>query len=383
MNYKQANDRKAELYSTIRNLQHKVKAEGRPMTEQEYKDFTQAENAIQEIDFELRQMKQEESQYNWTGTKQDSRAIVGTAFLEEMKGCVNGKQRGFGNNEVRATISAVTTSTSFGGEAVPENVLDQVFFENVANDSFLGQLSVIDTSGAGTTKVPKLERGNGPSVEGRADETTQLVGSTLQFTANTFDPENMYVLTRFANNLIRDGIPATGGAILRACQQELKQHLTTCVLSGDATTNGEFDGLDNYTGVQTVDAGGLLTDWEFVIDAYEALLTKNVMKGNVKAVMHPTVWKQIAGFAGTDGHYIDRPNELEGLDIIVTSAAPTTSLYIGDWSQIYLGMSGDFQMTLTERYADYDQSAFLLLSRADMKIFDEEAMCIIQGISAV
>ena len=388
MNLKSIYDRKAELFNTIRNIQHRMHQDERPMTPAEYKQFTQAGNEIEELNMKIKTFEGQESSYN--ATNNNPARIVERALMDSIKATVTGKLRGFDRDFLRTTISATTTDTAFGGHAVPDATLNQVFFEALSVTDFLAEMTVIDIAGAGSTKVPKIERGNGPTVEGRADETTQLVGSTLQFTANTFTPRDIFILTRNSNSLIRAGIPVTGQAILQACRRELRQHLAQCVLSGDATNPGEFTGLDNYAGVPTVDAGSAaLTNWNPIIDAYESLLSKNVNKQNIAAVVSPAVWSQIARFTCSDNHPINMPKELEGMRMIVSSAVADTygagsdesRIYIGDWSQMFLGVSGNFEMTLNERFADFDMTGLLLLTRADMQIYDEEAMTIITNIA--
>ena len=54
---------------------------------------------------------------------------------------------------------------------------------------------------------------------------------------------------------------------------------------------------------------------------------------------------------------------------------------MADWSTVKLGVEGQYNMRLVERYADYDQTAFMVVVRADLKLFEPNFACIIENIA--
>lgn len=268
---------------------------------------------------------------------------------------------------------------------IQTSVADDVYLEAVTDGNFLERFNRIPVS-AGYLTQPKVERGNYPTGETKA-AADALVGSGLTFSSDAYTPHNIYVMSRYHKDLVRDNNTA-GGFFWRAIRAGLQKKLHQLCLYGTTATAGEFNGFDNITGKQTVGGGSaVLSDYSLLVSGAKKLLDVYTPLENILAVMNPVLWAQLTNLAETTGKYIDGPARLSPVQMMTNPEVPTnystdkTRIYMFDPTAVNLALFGNFEITLDQRYAEYDHAAALAVFRCDMKLPDVEKLVIVEPIA--
>lgn len=173
----------------------------------------------------------------------------------------------------------------------------------------------------------------------------------------------------------------------------MAQELDRVVLAGSGSSN-EPTGIRNATGVTELSIGtngAAITDWTEILDLWEDLAEANA--GEIgAAIMAPRTRTTISKFKDTTNQPLGRPDVLRELPLLATSqvgiaetqgtASDASTLYIGDWSEVMLGIRTQFTLrTLRELYAGNFQLGFLAVLRADIQLARPAALGRLIGIT--
>jgi len=271
---------------------------------------------------------------------------------------------------------------------IQTSVSNDVYFELTTDGNFLQEINRVSIDNGGYLTVPKIERGNYPVAETKAQDAA-LSGTDLTVTSDTFTPHDVYAFVRYHKNVVRDNPTASPAAIWTATRTAVAKKLHQLCLYGDDSNAGEFDGFDNLTGIQTVAGGSaVLSDYNKITEAAKKLMDKYTPIERMVAVMPPILWKQLADLQETTDAYLDPPSRLTGMrmmtnpEVLETYNTNTeTRIYVFDPMEITMALFGNYELTLVERYAEYDHAVAMSIFRADMKIHDVEKLCIVQAIA--
>lgn len=271
-------------------------------------------------------------------------------------------------------------------QIIQTSVSDDVLFELTTDGNFLEEVQRVNVMG-GYLRTPKIERGNYPVAETKAMDAA-LSGTDLTFTSDLHQPHNIYAHTRYHKDLIRDNFGAAS-YIWNATRTGVTKKLHQLCLYGNDSTAGQFDGFDNISGVQTVDAGSVaLSSYDKISEGVKKLLDKYVRLENIIGVMNPVAWLQLAKLFEAGAGYIDGPTAISQVrmmtnpEVLTTYATNTeTRIYLFDPKQVILSLFGQFEITLNERYAEYDHAAAMFVFRCDFKVPDVETVCIVTDIA--
>lgn len=271
------------------------------------------------------------------------------------------------------------------GNIIQSSVAADVYLEALTDGNFLERFNRIPVT-SGYLVQPKVERGNFPVGETKA-AANALAGTGLTFTSDSYTPKNIYVLARYHKDLVRDSDSAAG-FFWRAIRAGLQKKLHQICLYGSTGVDGEFAGFDNITGKQTVAGGGaVLSDYSLIVSGAKKLMDVYTPLNNMLAVMNPVLWAQLTNLAETTGKYIDAPGRLAGVEMMTNPEVLTnystdkTRIYMFDPAAVNLALFGTFEITLDQRYAEYDHAAAMAVFRADLKMPDVEKLCIIEPIA--
>lgn len=205
------------------------------------------------------------------------------------------------------------------------------------------------------------------------------------------------ILLKASNFWLEDSAYQIGGQVITDMAiSALNEAIIKVALHGVAL-DGQPIGLDAITGVQTVAAGGALVDYTKHIEAARKLLAANVMRESITGIMSPKGWEQIQTLRETvdvdddpTGQHFLMPPGIVDLPQFVSSAVRedygttpnfTTRIYLGDFSNLMIGMSGPRVQILKERYADELTTGFLVHLRIDVQAIRPTAFCRIEGIA--
>jgi HK97 family phage major capsid protein len=199
-----------------------------------------------------------------------------------------------------------------------------------------------------------------------------------------------------SNNLIDDAI-VTGGidALIRNSISQKYARLIDQVLIYGQTGNAGNPGLANESGLLTQNASGAPTTYLPISQAAALVRGQSVEPSGW--VWHPGNQAEFAQLKDTLNQPMrmtpdiaDIPNVPSALlNYQVESGTAFTggsasSLYLGDWSYVVIGMRTDGIQTrmLTERLAEFNQTAFFSSSRFSIRtIWPGKAMCRLYGIA--
>ncbi len=323
-----------------------------------------------------------------------TRDFDGFSFGRLVRAAVTGDRSGLSDAEVRALGEG---SDATGGVVVPtqlsSNIIDRARAQSVAIQA--GCLTAPMTEG-NKLVLAKLEGGNTAvwHVENAPDlEETDQTWERIELTARSViaGPQ---LLSR---ELYEDLSPEAEATIERELASAVALAFDLAVLEGTGT--GQPLGIANTPGVNAVVMaanGAKPTSWAEVVKAWFAV-KKNNGDDPTAAIFHPRDAENYALLTDTTGQPLRKPPTIENLPILTTTQIATdrdqgtltgaaSNGYVGDFSQVVIGVRPEFSIrliTLKERYATPAfQVGLLAYLRADVAVVRPEHLTKIVGLKA-
>jgi HK97 family phage major capsid protein len=282
---------------------------------------------------------------------------------------------------------------SAGGYTVPE-VIATEFVDRLRPKSRVLQAGAnVITIDDKTSKYSLAKLVNGLTVEWKA-ENSQQSPADPSFGQVAFEFKTARALCVLSNELLQDSINIEA-AINTEAVRGFASEFDRVALVGSGS-GSEPTGIKGYAGAQVVSMptnGAAPTNYDEIIALIQELQSANVeVDGMTPAIMHPrTLASYNALKSGVDDQPLRRPTYIENMPFMHTTSVPindtygsssaASKLFIGDWTQLYFGMRLNVTIQpLKERYADYNQTGFLIVARLDVKPFHEAAFGYIRGL---
>jgi len=197
------------------------------------------------------------------------------------------------------------------------------------------------------------------------------------------------------NNVLRDSTPDTERLIAGIFERKINDELLKMVLTGDSSGTSEFDGLDNYSGVNSVDAGSVvLADYDKIVESITTTMANNAMLESIGSIVPINVAQQLnqlkTGIASDNSPLVppDIFGKLKGWHY--TTGVPETyesstetRCYFGDFSQMIIGFGGQFELRSEHIEANSDSTVYYLIYRADLVLIDPAKFTILTDITLV
>jgi HK97 family phage major capsid protein len=287
------------------------------------------------------------------------------------------------SDEARALVSS--------GSALiqSENIVDEVVY-SLQSSNFLSGAGVQYVATTNNRQVPKIS--SYPTAQW-ITEGQQVSDSQPSIEALKWEFKDLAVLVKVQNNVLNDAAVSVEGLINQVANNAINDAILKAVLYGSGSS-GQPLGIDNYTGVLTVDMatdGAAITDYTKHTEAVKKLLQTNNDLDKISFVQSPTSFQQVNDLQVELGNYQLPPFDYRNNSVFTTSAvkedydqgttANTTRIYVGDFSKLVIGVGDEISVKLVERYADYLQTAFMVHMRVDIKPLFEDSFCIIKGIT--
>jgi HK97 family phage major capsid protein len=212
---------------------------------------------------------------------------------------------------------------------------------------------------------------------------------------------SLAVIVKVSRELLEDATAGGGveNALSNAFAAQAAQSLDYAALFGTGTANNPDAvpglptdaprGIAATTGVAKTSLGtnGATLDWDDLLDAQHELATRN--EEATASITAPRTVRDLRKLKDSTGQYLTPPADLP--PTLATNLVPVnqthgtattaTSLIMGDYSQLYLGIRTDLQIIpLRERYADNGQVGFLLWFRGDVAVARPGAFQVVEGI---
>ena len=239
------------------------------------------------------------------------------------------------------------------------------------------------------TSFPKVS--TYPTVQWMASGD-QLAASEPTITSVDFNLKDVAVLVKVENNVLYDSTPEAAVMIQRTMEKAINQAILQAVFSGSGSKQPV--GLDSMEGVQSFVPVEYL-DFDFLIDGVTMLLNKNVPLENIGLIASPKVWSYLSKMKTgieNDSTPLIKPFDLSDMKdsgmLHITTAisdeygtgSNESRIYMGDYSQLAIGMGGPYALTIVEKYSDYLQTGFQLHMRIDVQSYLSDNFVRIEGL---
>jgi len=313
----------------------------------------------------------------------NSRGPQGVSLGGLMHGMLGGKT----SSAVRASLTEGTDSQ--GGFTVPERLLAEFI------DS-LRQQSVVFNAGARalaldaqSTNIARLD--TDPTWTWRAEEAA-VTESTPSFSSINLVPKSVAVLIKASHEVLQDSINIEE-ILFNALVNSAAIAVDNAVLTGSGSSNQPL-GIINTVGIGNVDMGtdgAHMGSYDDIIEAYYEIARQN---GGIPsaAIMHPRTYKDIAKLGESAGQPLLRPDLIRDLPFLATTGMPidetkgsssdASSVLVGDFSQVIVGIRQDFQLeVLRELYREKLQVGFIAHLRVDVAVTRPQHFCRIEGVT--
>lgn len=242
--------------------------------------------------------------------------------------------------------------------------------------------TVFDTDGS-PVRVPVAPGTKADSLQWIGE--SELIPSTdYDFSEISLLPSTMKsikTLTRFSNELSRQSIVALDSVLQSRIVSDVAARYDAQLLGvgGDGITTPK--GLFGLTASEDVDVVGKLSIGT-VMEGLQVAMTNNVQTEGMVLLVRPENFVQLRSEADADGRSLVQPDASKGLsspilgtNVVISNRIPEGRAALVRPSD--LGFARDIfpQVTrLTERFADYDEQAIRVVSRADLGILDSSGL---------
>jgi HK97 family phage major capsid protein len=229
-------------------------------------------------------------------------------------------------------------------------------------------------------------------------ENAQITENGPTFDQITWVPQALPCLVRCSNELLMDTKADMHSVIVNTMTKAIALELDRVCLRGSGTAP-EPKGIRNVSGVTitplgtngvTPTASASANTWDAVQVAARSLRSANFEPSSMLA--NARTVSEFAGLRDTQGRYLSPPSDVASIPFLDTSQILTTevqgtsgavasSIYLGQWDQLLLGIRSELQIqVLDQRYSDLYQTGFIAVLRADVALAHTAAFQIVSGI---
>lgn len=367
---KQLLERRAQLYDDMQLLTDVAKHEKRNFTADEAQTWNAKMRETLAITDQIKEINDDLLQPTFTGEKK-----TGDLILEGMRAL-------YRNEQTRAFTLAGTTATITN----PSVSTDWFLTLKAQNPLFKAGARLLSTRNYTQWPVETTA----PAVVWFDEGDTMTPDSTGVIGSKKVTYRTASILINASNFWLEDSEGDIGGAIISKMATDAINEAIGKVCLNGVSANGQPVGLDSVANVQTVAAGGALTNYSKPIEAVRKLLAANVEREKIHAIMSPQGWEQMQLLADQNDQFLMAPPGIADIPQHVTSAVLenygtdpnfTTRMYLGDFSNMLVAAEGPRIQILKERFADKFETGFLVHLRIDMQVLRPTTFCRIEGIA--
>lgn len=251
---------------------------------------------------------------------------------------------------------------------------------------------------AGAQVIPMSERKltlpkwvSDPSVQWRLEEAAVAESAGTVGTVNLV-AKSLAGYTKLSREILSD--TDLGDILVNAYASAVAQAFDYAALKGSGTdpTPLGLSANTNITNKAAVVTNGATLTWEHVLDAVGSVRTLNEEPNAV--IYHPRNELALGKAKDTAGQYLDVPRYVSGIQRLATGTLPTNetegtsgavcnSMFIGDFSQLMLGVRSQFEVELHPGpLATNGQVLLVIHFRGDVAVGRESAFAVRTGLKA-
>lgn len=377
---------RAAAVSKMEKLDKKV--QGRSMTDEEEADWNKIGDKIDDLTTKIERGRRYKQRKAKAARIADGLAEHTTDAENPLSAALTamseGQVRSITDANLPDIMQRAVTSVGAGDTIQGDNKLGEYFFTPLQNQP-LGAI--------GLEIVPNVVQNEAVVNFTDLPATTIHAEGTEITEGGIISKLLIYILKNFVlrvdivNNVIRDAVTDWGRILREAFNVSLDAKLTAQFLRGPGGT--EITGIDNVAGVQTVDAGSTTLNWDMILQSVQKIVAQNGVLDRIAVVMHPAAWLQLQSLKDTTGQQITMPSGLMDVNMVVHTAVATdygagndeTRVYVGDFSTCKLGIGGKYEITNAAAKADHDVTQYIMVYRADLKVFHPERIVRIENVA--
>ena len=378
MNFKELEEKRAQLQEEMESLLSTAKSEERAMTEEESAKFDGLEKEIKNIDATLAAEKRAEE---LKITKEEE--PMPEVRAEETKVTEESEVRAFEafvrNNleELRAGEQQLTEGNN--GAIVPTTIANKIIEEVRDMVPFLTLGDVYNTNGKLSVPVYSEDSTNYINAD-YVDEGTSLVDNIGEFTSVDLTGYVIGALALVSNKLISNTEINITDFVVRKVAEAIAEKLETEFVVG---TNNKITGVLGATVRVTAAATGAITYDELVSLKHSI---KKRFRKNAKWIMNDATYEAICKLK--DGkqqpYFKDDEYKILGCEVLISDSMPTMAasakaIVFGDLSGYSIKMTKKVEVKiLRERFAERNMVGVIGYGEYDGKITDGKKLAVLQ-----
>ena len=274
------------------------------------------------------------------------------------------------------------TSTTGSGALQDPIVREDYFAAAMAKHDFFAK------TGIPVKNVPNYSQWpifGDPAPTWQAAEGDQVSESSMTITSKKIEMKTCAILVKLSKQLVRDGGDLVERMINDALLKAFADELGRVVLRGNGTT--EPLGIDGTDDVEEYSVSGdLITNWTPHLRILKQVHENGAVPDNCSWIAGSNGMLQIESLDDSTGQYLQKPPVLTSMPYVYSSHVGETydtnktRVYLGDMSNVIVGVAGPYILPLREKYADYLQDAFILFAGVDTLVRRPAEIGIIKNI---
>lgn len=250
--------------------------------------------------------------------------------------------------------------------------------------------SVLTRAGARTIAMPTgqlaIARVTGDPIVTWHGESADVPDANPTFGRVTLSAKTAVCKVRYSLELSQDSAnleEQLAGVVTRA----MGAALDSAGLIGTSTNAlAAPAGLLGLAGRNSVTGVGAPADNDFLIDAVAELLADNADMATIGALVgHPLLWKALAKLRTgitSDATPLQAPAEIARLPRLWTTAIPSTTAIIANWSDVIIGLRQSLTIKLLDSHlASNLDGTLLAYMRADVQCVRPDSICTLEDIT--
>ena len=378
MNFKELEEKRAQLQEEMESLLSTAKSEERAMTEEESSKFDGLEKEIKNIDATLAAEKRAEE---LKITKEEE--PMPEVRAEETKVTEESEVRAFEafvrNNleELRAGEQQLTEGNN--GAIVPTTIANKIIEEVRDMVPFLTLGDVYNTNGKLSVPVYSEDSTNYINAD-YVDEGTSLVDNIGEFTSVDLTGYVIGALALVSNKLISNTEINITDFVVRKVAEAIAEKLETEFVVG---TNNKITGVLGATVRVTAAATGAITYDELVSLKHSI---KKRFRKNAKWIMNDATYEAICKLkdGNQQPYFKDDEYKILGCEVLISDSMPTMAasakaIVFGDLSGYSIKMTKKVEVKiLRERFAERNMVGVIGYGEYDGKITDGKKLAVLQ-----
>lgn len=378
MNFKELEEKRAQLQEEMESLLSTAKSEERAMTEEETSKFDGLEKEIKNIDATLAAEKRAEE---LKITKEEE--PMPEVRAEETKVTEESEVRAFEafvrNNleELRAGEQQLTEGNN--GAIVPTTIANKIIEEVRDMVPFLTLGDVYNTNGKLSVPVYSEDSTNYINAD-YVDEGTSLVDNIGEFTSVDLTGYVIGALALVSNKLISNTEINITDFVVRKVAEAIAEKLETEFVVG---TNNKITGVLGATVRVTAAATGAITYDELVSLKHSI---KKRFRKNAKWIMNDATYEAICKLKDDNQqpYFKDDEYKILGCEVLISDSMPTMAasakaIVFGDLSGYSIKMTKKVEVKiLRERFAERNMVGVIGYGEYDGKITDGKKLAVLQ-----